>query len=99
MVYWSRSPVKTNGVVYENQRPFILPRLPSEQDAVAVETTAYSLLVYLARDGIGEIQERTVTWLNTMRMVEGGFVSIFVSCVYNSPITCLTSQTIRSDFP
>ena len=55
------------------------PRTPNQQDAVAVETTAYALLVYLARDGIGDLQERVVTWLNTMRMVQGGFVSIFVN--------------------
>lgn len=70
--------MQTNKIVYENQRPFIQPRLPNEQDAVAVETTAYALLVYLARDGIGDLQERTVSWLNTMRMVDGGFVSVYV---------------------
>ncbi|KZS03763.1 Myosin-XV-like protein [Daphnia magna] len=51
------------------------------QDAVAVEATSYSLLVYLARDGIGDLQERVVTWLNTMRMGDGGFVSIYDSIV------------------
>ena len=79
MVYWSRRPVPSNNISYENQRPFVQPRTPNQQDAVAVETTAYALLVYLARDGIGDLQERVVTWLNTMRMVQGGFVSIFVN--------------------
>lgn len=78
MIYWSRDPVPSNRVVYENQRPFLQPRLPMEQDAIAVEASSYALLVYLTRDGIGDLQERVVTWLNTMRMVDGGFVSIFV---------------------
>jgi len=78
MVYWSREPVPSNQILYENQRPFLQPRLPMQQDAVAVEATSYALLVYLARDGIGDLQERVVTWLNTMRMVDGGFVSIYV---------------------
>ena len=78
MIYWSRKPVPTNKVIYENQRPFIQSRPPTDQDSVAVEATSYTLLVYLARDGIGDLQERVVNWLNTMRMVDGGFVSIFV---------------------
>jgi CD109 antigen len=88
MVYWSRDPVPSNPILYENQRPFLQPRLPMHQDAVAVESTSYALLVYLARDGIGDLQERVVTWLNTMRMVDGGFVSIYVILIFLiSPIT------------
>ena len=67
-----------NGISYENQRPFVQARPPKDQNAVAVEASSYALLVYLARDGIGDVQERVVTWLNTMRMVDGGFGSIFV---------------------
>jgi hypothetical protein len=37
------------------------------QDAVDVELTSSALLVYLARDGIGDLQEMVATWLNTMR--------------------------------
>ena len=79
MIYWSQNPVPVNGIMYENNRPFILPRQPSQHDARAVESTAYALMVRLARDGVGDFEERVVTWLNTMRMVEGGFVSVFVS--------------------
>ena len=82
MIYWSRTRVPVNEIVYENQRPFLQPRLPSQQDALAVETTAYALLVYLARDSIGDLHERVVTWLNTMRMVDGGFISIYASQHY-----------------
>uniref|UniRef100_A0A0P5S381 Macroglobulin complement-related protein n=1 Tax=Daphnia magna TaxID=35525 RepID=A0A0P5S381_9CRUS len=87
MVYWSRDPVPSNQIVYENQRPFLQPRLPMHQDAVAVEATSYALLVYLARDGIGDLQERVVSWLNTMRMVDGGFVSIYDSIVAMEALT------------
>uniref|UniRef100_A0A0P5Q5G8 Macroglobulin complement-related protein n=1 Tax=Daphnia magna TaxID=35525 RepID=A0A0P5Q5G8_9CRUS len=87
MVYWSRQPVPPNRIVYENQRPFLQPRLPMHQDAVAVEATSYALLVYLTRDGIGDLQERVVTWLNTMRMVDGGFVSIYDSIVAMEALT------------
>jgi len=77
MIYWSRKPVPVNGIVLENNRPFTLPRTPNQQDSEAVEATSYALLVRLARDGVGDFEERIVTWLNTMRMFEGGFVSIF----------------------
>ncbi|XP_046648840.1 CD109 antigen-like [Daphnia pulicaria] len=87
MVYWSREPVPSNQILYENQRPFLQPRLPMQQDAVAVEATSYALLVYLARDGIGDLQERVVSWLNTMRMVDGGFVSIYDSIVAMEALT------------
>uniref|UniRef100_A0A0P5Q059 Macroglobulin complement-related protein n=1 Tax=Daphnia magna TaxID=35525 RepID=A0A0P5Q059_9CRUS len=87
MVYWSREPVPSNPILYENQRPFLQPRLPMHQDAVAVEATSYALLVYLARDGIGDLQERVVSWLNTMRMVDGGFVSIYDSIVAMEALT------------
>ncbi len=93
-MYWSREPVPSNNITYENQRPFVMPRMPNQQDAVAVETTAYALLVYLARDGIGDLQERVVTWLNTMRMVEGGFVSIFVSSTLQREKARLDKQTL-----
>lgn len=77
MIYWSRKPVPVNGIILENNRPFTLPRAPNQQDSEAVEATSYALLVRLARDGVGDFEERIVTWLNTMRMFEGGFVSIF----------------------
>ena len=96
MVYWSREPVPFNQIVYENQRPFLQPRSPMEQDAVAVEASSYALLVYLARDGIGDLQERVVTWLNTMRMAEGGFVSIYVRLT--NFISSFNSLYFRNDY-
>ncbi|XP_050702984.1 LOW QUALITY PROTEIN: CD109 antigen-like [Eriocheir sinensis] len=75
-VYWSREPISFNNLVYENsQRPFMLPKDDQKWDAHAVETTAYALLVYLARDGIGIIQENIVRFLAVMRELDGGLIS------------------------
>ncbi|XP_069981512.1 CD109 antigen [Penaeus vannamei] len=75
-IYWSREPVDFNPMVYEDsQRPFIQPKNDQKWDAHAVETTAYALLVYMARDGIGIIQENIVRFLAVMRELDGGLIS------------------------
>lgn len=79
-MYWSREPIYFNNIVYENsQRPFMLPKDDQKWDAHAVETTAYALLVYVARDGIGIIQENIVRFLAVMRELDGGLISTLVS--------------------
>lgn len=78
-VYWSPGEVPTNGIVYENQRPFLEPKNNEYWDAIAVEGTSYALLVYLTRDGISPITDSIVTWLNTMRLTDGAFISTVVS--------------------
>lgn len=72
-MYWSPEPIVSSEILYQNQRPFILPRLPGKYDAVAVEATAYALLVYVRYNGI--LQDRIVRWLNTMRNTDHGFIS------------------------
>lgn len=67
-------------MVYEDsQRPFMLPKDDQKWDAHAVETTAFALLVYVARDGIGIIQENIVRFLAVMRELDGGLISTLVS--------------------
>lgn len=79
-MYWSREPIYFNNIVYENsQRPFMLPKDDQKWDAHAVETTAYALLVYVARDGIGIIQENIVRFLAVMSELDGGLISTLVS--------------------
>ena len=39
MVYWGRSPIQTNRVRYEYNRPFLEAKDYQEDDALAVETT------------------------------------------------------------
>ncbi|XP_045132663.1 CD109 antigen-like [Portunus trituberculatus] len=75
-IYWSREPISFNNLVYEdNQRPFMLPKDDQKWDAHAVETTSYALLVYVARDGIGILQENIVRFLAVMRELDGGLIS------------------------
>lgn len=81
MVYWSPEPVISADVLYQNQRPFILPRLPGKYDAVAVEATAYALLVYIRYNGF--LQDRIVRWLNTMRTTDCAFISSQVPLTRN----------------
>ncbi|XP_013794547.1 CD109 antigen-like [Limulus polyphemus] len=73
LVYWSPEPIPPPEIVYQNQRPFIMPRFPSKWDSVAVEATAYALMVYVRHGGI--IQDQIVRWLNTMRRYDAGFIS------------------------
>ncbi|XP_014256603.1 CD109 antigen-like [Cimex lectularius] len=73
--YWARQPVMGNPVKIENQRPFIQPRLYSEGDSIAVETTAYFLLILISLEGITPMVDKTVLWLNTMRMSDNSFIS------------------------
>ncbi|XP_069194402.1 CD109 antigen isoform X2 [Procambarus clarkii] len=75
-IYWSREPVSFNPLVYEDsQKPFIMPKNDQKWDAHAVETTSYALLVYIAREGIGIIQENIVRFLAVMREIDGGLIS------------------------
>lgn len=57
----------------ENNRPYLIPRLPHKYDASNVETTAYALLVHVKRQAV--IQKEIVHWLNTQRSRDGGWSS------------------------
>ncbi|KAG7164547.1 CD109 antigen-like 8, partial [Homarus americanus] len=59
----------------DSQKPFIRPKNDQKWDAHAVETTSYALLVYIAREGIGIIQENIVRFLAVMRELDGGLIS------------------------
>jgi len=72
-VYWSREPVPLPAQRLENQRPFLLPRLPHSFDATNVETTAYALLTYVGRQEL--FVEPIVKWLNTQRLTDAGWAS------------------------
>ncbi|KAF8776800.1 CD109 antigen like protein [Argiope bruennichi] len=73
MVYWSPEPISSAETLYQNQRPFTLPRLPNKYDSVAVEATAYALLVYVRYNGV--IIDQIVKWLNSMRTTDQGFMA------------------------
>lgn len=65
----------------ENNKPFLLPRLPHMYDSENIEATAYALMVYTNRQ---ELQtDAIVKWLNTQRLHEGGWAStqvIIIKC-------------------
>lgn len=71
--YWSRDHVAPPLIKIENNRPFLMPRLPTKYDASNVETTAYALLVHVARQAV--IQKEIVEWLNIQRGTDGGWAS------------------------
>jgi hypothetical protein len=88
-IYWGKEPVPLPAQRLENQRPFLLPRLPNPFDATIVETTAYALLT-----DVGRHQELFVEpifkWLNTLRLTDGGWAS--------TQDTIIATQVIRIDF-
>lgn len=73
MRYWSRGDLPPPPVVIENNRPYLQPRLPYVYDASNVESTAYGLLVHVARQAV--IQKEIVDWLNSQRLSHGGWAS------------------------
>ncbi|KAL1110500.1 hypothetical protein AAG570_008028 [Ranatra chinensis] len=72
-IYWGKEKVPQPPIKMENQKPFSLPRLPYKFDASNIETTAYALLVYVARQEI--MTEPIVKWLNSQRLTDGGWAS------------------------
>jgi hypothetical protein len=87
-IYWGKEPVPLPAQRLENQRPFLLPRLPNPFDATNVETTAYALLTYVGRQEL--FVEPIVKWLNTHRLTDGGWAS--------TQDTIIATQVIRIDF-
>ena len=77
MTYWGRTPITTNRVRYEFNRPFLEAKDYQDNDALAVEATSYALLAIFQMEGgsITFTQEKIVQWLNTMRLGDGGFIS------------------------
>jgi hypothetical protein len=53
MVYWGRTPLKTNRVRYEYNRPFLEAKDYQDNDAMAVEATGYALLTMFKVEGGG----------------------------------------------
>ncbi|CAG9856305.1 unnamed protein product [Phyllotreta striolata] len=73
LMYWGRERIPQPPYKIENQRPFLLPRLPYEYDSENIEATAYGLMVYVARQEI--YVDNIVRWLNTQRLTDGGWAS------------------------
>ncbi|XP_054001189.1 CD109 antigen [Hylaeus anthracinus] len=73
LTYWGREQVPLPPYKLENQKPFLLPRLPYKYDSENIETTAYALLVHVARQET--MIEPIVKWLNAQRLTDGGWAS------------------------
>lgn len=73
MRYWGRESIPPPKTQIENNRPFLLPRLPHKYDSSNIITTAYGLLVHLAKQAV--IQKEIVEWLNYQRLHDGGWAS------------------------
>uniref|UniRef100_A0AAR5PB89 NTR domain-containing protein n=2 Tax=Dendroctonus ponderosae TaxID=77166 RepID=A0AAR5PB89_DENPD len=73
LLYFARKNVPQPPFKMENQRPFLLPRLPYEYDSENIEATAYALMVYVERQELWV--DNIVRWLNTQRLWDGGWAS------------------------
>ncbi|XP_075216528.1 macroglobulin complement-related [Lycorma delicatula] len=73
LMYWGKEHVPPPPFKMENQKPFLLPRLPYKYDSSNIETTAYALLVYVAKQEL--MIESIVKWLNAQRLTDGGWAS------------------------
>ncbi|KAF5280329.1 hypothetical protein FQR65_LT03138 [Abscondita terminalis] len=73
LMYWGRERIPQPPSKIENQRPFLLPRLPYKYDSENIEATSYGLLVYIARQDL--FVDYIVRWLNTQRLTDYGWAS------------------------
>ncbi|XP_050294787.1 CD109 antigen [Anthonomus grandis grandis] len=73
LMYFARKRIPQPPFKLENQRPFLLPRLPYEYDSENIEATAYALMVYVERQELWV--DNIVRWLNTQRLTESGWAS------------------------
>ncbi|CAG2109502.1 unnamed protein product [Medioppia subpectinata] len=95
MIYWSAVEIKPPGLIYQSQRPFIQPRNPQSYESLAVEGTAYALMIYTGFGGI--IQDQIVKWLTYMRQYDEGFVTTFDTIVAVQALTDFSFRThVRS---
>ncbi|XP_013776899.1 CD109 antigen-like isoform X2 [Limulus polyphemus] len=73
LVYWGKEPVPPPKTTIENNRPYLIPRLPHKYDSSNIAATAFGLLVHVARQAV--IQKEIVRWLSTQRLTDGGWAS------------------------
>ncbi|XP_047526413.1 CD109 antigen [Pieris napi] len=72
LVYWGKEPVPQPPYKMENQKPFLLPRLPYKYDSNNIATTAYALMACMDHQ---DNNEQIVMWLNSQRLKDGGWSS------------------------
>ncbi|CAG9136452.1 unnamed protein product [Plutella xylostella] len=72
LVYWGKERVPQPPYKMENQKPFLLPRLPYKYDSSNIATTAYALLACMEHQ---DDNEPIVMWLNSQRLTDEGWAS------------------------
>ncbi|XP_073953212.1 macroglobulin complement-related isoform X2 [Choristoneura fumiferana] len=72
LVYWGKERVPPPPYKMENQKPFLLPRLPYKYDSYNIAATAYALLACMDHQ---DNNEPIVMWLNAQRLMDGGWAS------------------------
>ncbi|CAH0713091.1 unnamed protein product, partial [Brenthis ino] len=72
LMYWGKEPVPQPPYKMENQKPFLLPRLPYTYDSNNIAATAYALLACMDHQ---DNNEPIVMWLNSQRLKDGGWAS------------------------
>ena len=108
--YWSPTKIERNRERNEFNVPYLEAKDKQINDALAVETTAYALLTLFLVEGGGVtiLQDQIVTWMNTMRLGNGGFISTvdtvvaleaLVTYSYNSRIKDITNLRIELNLP
>ncbi|XP_022254488.1 CD109 antigen-like isoform X2 [Limulus polyphemus] len=91
MKYWAREPVPPPRTTITNNRTYLLPKLPHKHEASNVLTTAYGLLVHVARQAV--IQTDIVRWLVAQRLHDGGWGSTQDTLI---AFQSLTEYTVHS---
>lgn len=70
--YWGSERIPQPPIKIENQKNFLLPRLPYKYDSNNIAATAYALLVCMDHQ---DNNEAIVMWLNSQRLTDGGWAS------------------------
>lgn len=94
LMYWGREKLPQPPYKIENQKPFLLPRLPYKYDSENIEATAYALLVCVARQEM--YVDSIVRWLNTQRLYDSGWASTMDTAIaMKALIEYTAAQRIR----
>lgn len=90
-IYWGDDAVPLPTFKLENNKPFLLPRLPFDHDSGNIEATAYALLVYNLRQEM--FIDPIVKWMNSQRLHDGGWASTQDTA---AAMRALIDYTVRS---
>ncbi len=70
LMYWANKAVPANEIIFTDTQPYHQPRRIYDNEAYAVEATAYAMMTYLRRN----VTQATpiMQWLQTMRNTYAG---------------------------